>query len=129
MRSTTLVLLTLLGLAWTGDSHADQNQRFLTDIVDLRGKRIHSDPANTAFKRVGAIAEYVLGPGDQLKITVFDGSEPKETLARILPDSTISLAVVSLIKVGGLTVSEVTAVPEISKRGIRTKNCQYPEPL
>ena len=107
---TKLALLTLLALTWTGDGHADQNQPFLTDSVDLQGKRIHSDPAKTAFKRVGAIAEYVLGPGDQLKITVFDGSEPKETLARILPDSTISLAVVSFIKVGGFTVSEVTAI-------------------
>jgi len=80
-----------------------------TSVKDMKGIEILSNPANATFKQMGAITEYMLGPGDELKITVFDGSEPEESVVRILPDSTISVPVLSLVKVGGLTVSETTA--------------------
>ena len=108
MRATKQALLVIISLLWTSAGHANQNQVFLPGILDLEGKRIHSDPAHTAYKRIGAITEYLIGPGDQLKITIFDGYESEETLVRVLPDSTVSLPVVSLIKVGGFTISEVT---------------------
>tara|TARA_A100001037_G_scaffold300666_1_gene328637 strand:- start:291 stop:1451 length:1161 start_codon:yes stop_codon:yes gene_type:complete len=76
--------------------------------VDLGGVPIHSSPQNATYTMVGSTPEYVLGPGDQLKIVVNDGTDIEETLVRILPDSTISLPVLALVSVAGSTVSEVT---------------------
>jgi polysaccharide export outer membrane protein len=51
-----------------------------------------------------APAEYALGPGDQIRITVFDN--PNLTLeTRVSEEGTITYPMIGTVKVGGLTVS------------------------
>ncbi len=53
--------------------------------------------------------DYVLGPGDQISITVFDHPELSLTNVRVRPDGLITHPFLGVVKVGGQTASQLAA--------------------
>jgi len=53
-------------------------------------------------------ADYFLGPGDVVKITVYDNDD-LETIARISDDGNIIMPLLGLVTVNGLSISEASA--------------------
>ena len=63
--------------------------------------------ADTAAKTVGeAVASYRLGPGDRIRITVFDEKDLSGTF-EVASDRTVALPLIGSVKAGGLTVREL----------------------
>ena len=54
-------------------------------------------------------ADYILGPGDVLKITVYDNDD-LATIARISDDGNINMPLLDQIKIDGLTISVASAL-------------------
>lgn len=96
-----------------------------TEFVDSRGKTILSDPRNSAYKLILGYPEYLIGPGDILVMTLFDGGEPQQERVRVLPDSSVAFSIIPSIQIGGLAISEATEhVSEVLAQYIRTPSIQ-----
>jgi protein involved in polysaccharide export with SLBB domain len=62
---------------------------------------------NEVFKIVGGTAEYRIGPGDGLEITLWEGNTPVRQELAVRPDGRISFGLVENLAVDGLTAREL----------------------
>jgi len=70
-------------------------------------------PTKPLPSTVGPPPDYVLGPGDQLEITVF-GQPDLTTTATVRPDGLIALPLIQEVKAGGKTVAQLQT--ELTRR-------------
>ena len=62
---------------------------------------------NHSFTEKGGIPEYLLGPGDVLKITFWEGAKSTESIVEVRSDGKISYAFMDDVPVSGRTMGEV----------------------
>jgi len=110
-----------------------QNRRVLVQAYPLRSVRIpptvgksdHGDlfhiNENKAFKTIGGIPEYRVGPGDELSITLWQGGgKGKEYKVVVQVNGTVSLPFFEALQVEGKTSSEIDAfMTQSQKRFVR----------
>jgi len=110
-----------------------QNRRVLVQAYPLRSVRIppvagkpsHGDlfhvNGNKAFKTIGGIPEYRVGPGDELSITLWQGGgKGKEYKVVVQVNGTVSLPFFEALQVEGKTSSEIDAfMTQSQKRFVR----------
>jgi polysaccharide export outer membrane protein len=78
--------------------------------VDARGDTIPSNRENLPYRLINGFAEYRVGSGDVLEITLVEGGDRSVETARIMPDGTVSFNVLNNIPVAGLALSEAAAL-------------------
>jgi len=109
-----------------------QNRRVLVQAYPLRSVRIppvagkpnHGDlfhvNENKAFKTVGGIPEYRVGPGDELSITLWQGGKGEIHKVTVQVDGTVSLPFFDALQVEDKTSSEIDAfMTQSLKRFVR----------
>lgn len=83
-------------------------------LASARTEGIHDHPPsfqqNIAFKETFGFSEYVIGPGDILKITDWKSSGPVNIPTIVRPDGKISYSFLEDIKISGLTPTEVDSL-------------------
>lgn len=80
----------------------------LPDQVNKRGQRdlFHID-ANHVFKTIDGIPDYIVGPGDELQLTFWQGGKNLENTVTVQSNGTVSLPYQEALAVDGLTVKEI----------------------
>ena len=82
-------------------------------IVDeklLQDTKRAEESGNHVYKIISGIAEYIIGPGDVLEISLWEGSEEKKHTMTVRPDGNISISFLEDVHVGGFTASEADKV-------------------
>jgi len=64
---------------------------------------------NDVFTEARGLPEYILGPGDVIQITFWDGAKPTAYTTEVRPDGKISYSFVDDLYINGLTVEEARA--------------------
>jgi polysaccharide biosynthesis/export protein len=96
----------------------------------LQGRNL---PSSSNYDRTSTETEYILGPGDQIRISVFNVPEYSGEFL-VLVNGVLSVPIIGEIKADGLTVTELTQVlteryaPYV-KRPIITVSLISPRPL
>jgi protein involved in polysaccharide export with SLBB domain len=65
---------------------------------------------NHVFTEQAGIPEYIIGPGDVLELTFWEGTKPVKYKTTVRPDGCISYSFLDDIKVSGLTLRQVDQV-------------------
>ncbi len=63
--------------------------------------------ANGVYRVVSGVPQYIIGPGDVLEISLWEGTEEKKHTVTVRPDGNISISFLEDLKVAGLTAIEV----------------------
>jgi len=89
-------------------------QAYVVEQVRLpqaEGKQVRHDlyhiDHNRVFKTIDGSAEYIIGPGDELLITFWQGGKKQENKVTVQIDGTVSLPYQAALAVAGLTPREV----------------------
>jgi protein involved in polysaccharide export with SLBB domain len=95
---------------WPGKPGASFNTRHL--VVDQRVNKdslstLRAPLENSVYATIEGVAEYKIGPGDVLEITLWNGNTPKKEEIVVRPDGEISFGFVEDLKVAGLAVSQL----------------------
>ena len=115
----------LLGLIIWLPPAALSSQSIESGFIDSHGRPILSTPRNASYRIVLSYPEYMIGPGDVLVLTLFDGGDPQQERVRVLPDSTVAFSIVPSIRIGGLTVSDAAQyVSSVLSEFIRSPSVQ-----
>lgn len=73
---------------------------------DVKVKSQIQETENSVFKVTNGAADYRIGPGDTLKITLWRGLESTESMVTVDAEGTITVSFLDNVDVGGLTVRE-----------------------
>ena len=83
-------------------------------------KKLSQVDRNDVFTEARGMPEYIVGPGDVLQITFWDGSKPLAYTTEVRADGKISYSFVDDLYVSGLTVQQVDdALTEAMQKYIR----------
>jgi protein involved in polysaccharide export with SLBB domain len=115
--STVLVLTFLLGGCVTFEKKGipvkefEASQETISPEVKAKKaaeiKKLSEVDRNNVFTEASGMPEYIVGPGDVLQITFWDGSKPLAYTTEVRADGKISYSFVDDLYVNGLTVQQV----------------------
>ena len=128
--STVLVLIFLLGGCVTFEKKGipvkeyEATQEVVPPEVKAAQaaeiKKLSQVDRNDVFTEARGMPEYIVGPGDVLQITFWDGSKPLAYTTEVRADGKISYSFVDDLYVSGLTVQQVDdALTEAMQKYIR----------
>jgi len=128
--STVLVLIFLLGGCVTFEKKGipvkeyEATQEVVPPEVKAAQaaeiKKLSQIDRNDVFTEARGMPEYIVGPGDVLQITFWDGSKPLAYTTEVRADGKISYSFVDDLYVSGLTVQQVDdALTEAMQKYIR----------
>lgn len=128
--STVLVLIFLLGGCVTMEKKGIPVKEYeaTQEIVPPEEKakqaaeikKLSQVDRNDVFTEARGMPEYIVGPGDVLQITFWDGSKPLAYTTEVRADGKISYSFVDDLYVSGLTVQQVDdALTEAMQKYIR----------